>query len=299
MNQPNSSAYFEGECSDIKDGRVYPVALYDPSLLAMVLEKRYPDRARRFAVNLGASDGKSCNDPTYPLFALGYNGLAVEGGPSPDLFTNLPSPGIRKLDNTWITPGNVASLLSDGQCPVDCDFLKLDIDGYDGPVLQSILEAGYRPKVLQLEVNPEFPPPVEFAVLYDPDYRYQDKDKKVGGFYSASMSYFIKLTAPFGYTLCYLDFITDFTHDVTLVREEYAPVAASVFGRRFQTGSPREVFLSHPSGFSHFAEYGIDSFTWRYRTDFEPLLEDIRKACTDAAMRKHDGRSVPFHLALG
>ncbi|MEI8355895.1 MAG: hypothetical protein WCG31_07395 [Deltaproteobacteria bacterium] len=29
---------------------------------------------------------------------------------------------------------------------------------YDGPLLKAVLQAGYRPKVLQLEVNPEFPP---------------------------------------------------------------------------------------------------------------------------------------------
>lgn len=37
-----------------------------------------PSQRNRFAVNLGAADGRKL-DPTYPLFAAGWKGVAVEG----------------------------------------------------------------------------------------------------------------------------------------------------------------------------------------------------------------------------
>jgi hypothetical protein len=47
--------------------------------------------------------------------------------------------------------------------------LKIDIDGFDGPVLAATLESGYRPNLIQVEINPEIPPPLEFSVMYTPD----------------------------------------------------------------------------------------------------------------------------------
>eukprot|EP00931_Biecheleriopsis_adriatica_P099044 TRINITY_DN73299_c0_g1_i1.p1 TRINITY_DN73299_c0_g1~~TRINITY_DN73299_c0_g1_i1.p1 ORF type:complete len:176 (-),score=30.22 TRINITY_DN73299_c0_g1_i1:68-517(-) len=46
----------------------------------------------------------------------------------------------------------------------DFDALKIDVDSDDGELLRAVLRAGYRPKIISMEVNPDIPPPfrVEF-----------------------------------------------------------------------------------------------------------------------------------------
>ncbi len=277
------------------DGRDYTVTLVAPHAIAMAIAEGSPGAANRFAVNLGAGDGVSCNDPVYPLYQAGYAGLAIEGGANAALAVNLPSPTIRKLISTFITPANIASLLSENGCPLDPDFLKLDIDGYDGPVLRALFEAGFRPKVLQLEVQPEFPPPLAFAVHYHPEYRCVDDRNKVSGFYGASLAYMAALGRQFGYFAAQIDFITAFTHDVTLVDRRYAALVQSRFG--IVERPDRELFLAHPPGYSHFQENGVDSLPWRAIEDPHALLATAWDAAGVACGQKH-GRSLPFHLAL-
>ena len=93
---------------------------------------------------------------------MGYGGLAVEGENNTKLEANLPSDKIVKLTGTYVIPENIVGILKNANCPQSPDFLKIDVDGYDASILNSILELGYRAKVFQVEVNPEFPPPMEF-----------------------------------------------------------------------------------------------------------------------------------------
>lgn len=279
-----------------EEGRDYDITLHAPYRFAQEIAAAQPRFANQFAVNLGAGDGVSCNDPVLPLYRADWAGLAIEGGRNESLLANLPSESIRKLIGTFITPDNVADLLGNNGCPESPDFLKLDIDGYDGPVLLEILRAGFRPKVIQLEVQPEFPPPIEFAVLYDPEYRCVDQAGKVGGFYGASLGYVCNLARRFGYFPVQVDFVTPFTHDVTLVSERYRDLVLKRFGIAEKTD--RELFLAHPPAYSHFREDdGIDTRPWRRREDPHILLREIWDACVAGCQRKH-GALLPFHLAV-
>ena len=279
-----------------EEEREYEVTLHAPYRFAQEIVAAQPRSSNRFAVNLGAGDGVSCNDPVLPLYRAGWGGLAVEGGRNETLLANLPAPWIRKLINTVITPDNVAELLADNGCPDTPDFLKLDIDGYDGPVLLEVLRAGFRPKVIQLEVQPEIPPPIEFAVLYDPTYRCVNADGKVGGFYGASLGYVCNLGRRFGYFPVQVDFVTGFTHDVTLVSDRYRDLMLQRFG--ISERADRDLFLAHPPGYSHFRDDdGIDTRSWRHREDHHALLRTVWDACIAACQRKH-GTLLPFHLAI-
>jgi|GEM_PF-2269394 len=282
-----------------REGRSYRCKLFRPHVLAEVIQLARPRESSRYAVNIGAGDGVSCNDPVYPLFAEGWPGVAIEGAPTPELAANLPD-AVRILDDTFVLPSNVAQLLKESNCPDAPGFLKTDVDGYDGPILEAILQAGFRPLVIQAEVQPEFPPPIEFAVQYDPEYRVFGDDGKVTGFYGASFAYMLNLTRPFGYRLAYMDFVTPWTHDVTLVHEDFTDIAVALFGSDVVERTDRERFLAHPPGHSHFKECGIrTTLSWRHRTDWEALLEDIRTACDDNNLHKHNGHEVPYHLAVG
>jgi hypothetical protein len=279
------------------DEKEYQVRIFEPFRIVEEINKAYPEKSNRYAVNLGCGDGKSMNDPAYPLFVKGYTGLAVEGETNDALFQNLMAPNIQKLTGTFVTPYNICEILDIYNCPRDCDFFKIDLDGYDGVVLRMALEAGFRPKVLQAEVNPEIPPPVSFCVMYDEKYRPHDANGNIGGFYGASLGNMDDLCKRYGYRIAQIDFVTQWTHDVTLVHEEFLPILEQHFEKEFLQMSPRDLFLSHPQAWSHFKEYGIDSLSWRYETDYCQLIKKVWSACLSADQRKHEGYCVPFSLS--
>ncbi|NGZ06276.1 MAG: hypothetical protein G8237_07960 [Magnetococcales bacterium] len=281
-----------------KDGREYPIHLYHPHVFTLAINQQYPHFSNHYAVNLGAGDGKSCQDPVYPLYEMGYSGLAVDATESDALFNNLPNPKIKKILGQFITPINITDLLISNKCPQSPDMLKLDVDGYDGPILLEILKAGYQPKLLQVEVNPEIPPPIEFAVLYDPNYRPLDDNGFQGGFYGASLAYICNMTRRFGYHPIQIDFISPWTHDVTLVHHSCLSAVLPLLQNTHHLDSLREMYLAHPPGYSHFAEYGMDTNTWRHRTDYHELLREIWHACLVATLTKHKNQPTPFLLTV-
>ncbi len=280
----------------VREDKIYTCQINPTHQLVQTINDSFPNLATQYAVNIGAGDGCSNNDPVYPLFLAGYGGLAVEADINQELPKNLPSKKIRKIVGVPVTPLNAAYLLQSSYCPSNFDFLKIDVDGYDGIILKAILEAGFLPKVIQMEVNHEFPPPFEFSILYDMRYITQDSDGSHGGFYGASVSFCVKLAHQYGYRLVSLDFVTEFTHDIVLVQEEFFTISLKAMGQNLPGKSLREIYLNHPGGYSHFAEYGIDAFAWRYRTDFYSLLTEIWSACMAANFKKHGHFDVPFLL---
>lgn len=138
-------------------------------LLVRELAAAHPNITARFVVNVGSHDGKRWGDPCFELYQAGWNGIAIDAGAFPDIDVNLPQPGIDKLMETFVTPDNIEALLIGARCPREFDLLKVDIDSFDGPVLRAALRS-FRPSVVHVEVNPEIPPPLSFAIDYDPRY---------------------------------------------------------------------------------------------------------------------------------
>jgi len=282
-----------------QEAETFQCWIVPPHLIVSTINAALPYLRTNYAVNIGAGDGRYGNDPVFPLLMEGYAGVAIEGDECEELWRNLPFDAVKKLTGTMVTPDNVTELLNSASCPENCDFFKIDIDGYDGVILRTILNAGFRPKVIQMEVNPEFPPPFEFSVMYHPQYRPVDDAMRCGGFYGASMSYVMNVTRPFGYRLACIDFVSTFTHDITLVHEDYFPAVSGLVGDAFISATPRAIFLNHPPGYSHFAEYNVDTSKWRHRRDWHQLLPTIWEACLKANALKHHGRLIPFHLSVG
>lgn len=150
------------------------------------------------AVDIAASDGvtQSCTLGFYR--DQHWGGLAVEC--DPEKFTKLAwayeaFPAV-KLAQTFVTPLNVVELLKAFSIPKDFELLNLDIDSYDRPVMQALLDAGFRPKVITMEVNEKLPPPLYFAVNYAPDHGYSG-----GHFYGCSAEAAAATVRPRGYIL--------------------------------------------------------------------------------------------------
>jgi tetratricopeptide (TPR) repeat protein len=248
----------------------------------------FPDDSGLYVVNIGCRDGK-VKDPCYELYQRGHPGLAIDAGDFPRLHSNLPQPEVRKLLNTTLTPDNVADVLRGEDCPDRPALLKIDVDGFDGPLLEAALNA-IEPDVIRIEVNPDFPPPLSFAVEYDPDYVHSG----TAGFFGCSLSYVLSVCRPRGYELLQVDFSRPTRgQDAMLVKEQYLPI----WGVESPVGE-RDLFLREPyGGWRGLVEIGVDTRAWRPRTDFDALLSEAREACM-AASRYRSGRVLPFLLDL-
>jgi hypothetical protein len=250
----------------------------------------------RYVVNLGCFDGKT-GDPCYPLFVAGYTGMVVDAIPIDDprvsdIATYLPYARVRKVMDTPISPTNVVDILQASDCPQAPVMLKIDIDGYDAPVLNEILKAGYRPGILRMEVNADMPPDVRFSVRYHPAYLADGRF----GFYGCSLGMVMHLVRPHGYELVELDFgypdLPQGVRDITLVRRDLLPVLG------LNAQDEVQAYYKEPLAFSHFyADLGVDPRQWRHRDDRHALFQEIWQACTMASMARH-GQALPFVLDL-
>ena len=241
--------------------------------------------AARFVVNIGCHDGK-WKDPCYELYADGWPGIAVDAAEHPALSVNLPSPDVRKLQNTLVTPENAVRILADAGCPQHFSLLKIDIDSFDGPILKSLLGA-YAPDLIYIEVNPEIPPPIAFTVEFDPRYT----DSSYGGFSGCSSGYVLDVAGPH-YDLLSLDSLGFSTsQDILLVHSDYT----SLFT---ENGAPIDLVESfrsaRPIRFS-FWDMGVDSRPWRSIEDHREMATTIWDACCNASIGRF-GRVLPFEL---
>jgi hypothetical protein len=153
------------------------------------------------AVDIAACDGVT-NSNSLALFSAGWSGLAVEG--DPESFSRLAGVHRKRpavaLARLWVSPDNVVPLLRAFGIPGDFEFLSLDIDGYDHFVLASLL-AEFQPRVVCAEINEMVPPPIKFAVCYDPSYRWQGNH-----FFGQSLSQLYELAEGHGYGLAELHY---------------------------------------------------------------------------------------------
>lgn len=189
------------------------------------------------AVDIAACDGVT-NSNSLALYTAGWSGLAVEG--DAESFSRLarvhrqrPAVALARL---WVSPDNVVPLLRAYDVPGDFELLSLDIDGYDHFVLAALL-AEFRPRVVCAEINEMIPPPIKFAVRYDPSYRWQG-----GHFFGQSLSKLHELAEEHGYGLADLHYNNAF-----LVRDDGTGRSWLTPGEAYESG-----YLNRPDRLSRF-----------------------------------------------
>jgi hypothetical protein len=122
-------------------------------------------------VNVGANDGRT-DDPLYEyVVQTGARGVAIERDSMlcERHRDNLPHVDVVCAE---VTPQNVVALVESADHGSDrsatLDVLKVDIDSYDCPVLESLLSS-VRARIVIAEVNPSIPPPYRWAMLHHPE----------------------------------------------------------------------------------------------------------------------------------
>lgn len=149
----------------------------------------------KYAVEFGISTGEECC--TRSLFAKhGWGGLVMDGSEknaarARELFSGLPV----RIGCHFVTRANITSLLEGHGVPDAPDLLVVDIDGNDYWVLAAAL-ARYSPRVVVVEYNGSWPPPMEWVMSYSADHRWDGTR-----FYGASLTSLAKLCGAHDYAL--------------------------------------------------------------------------------------------------
>ena len=253
---------------------------------SLMLREKGADLLGDYVINVGSNDGKSMDDPCYEFYnQLESPGLCIDAANLAAIEKNLPWARVKKAMGYAVTPGNIVPLLVREQTPTKGHFLKIDIDGIDAQVLKRILARGFEFDIIQIEVNPEFPPPVRFSVQFHPMFKAGGKT----GFYGASCSYIADMAEEFGYRVLALDMESP-SHDILLINEKHE--------KHVELKPLDEQYYAAKPGHSHFFfNLGINCSSWRDRKDYDYMLPEMWNVAANASRIKH-GEVLPFVLDL-
>ncbi len=150
-----------------------------------------------YFVEFGVGDGLENN--TAYLLIQHWKGLWIEANPVfvDRIKTHLKAAIVQHhlhLKPAFVYPENIEIFLDEMQVPETFDLLSIDIDGNDYWVWQAITK--YRPRVVVIEYNATYPPPISWVMTYNPNYSSSQTT-----YFGASLFSLEKLAAQKGYRL--------------------------------------------------------------------------------------------------
>lgn len=149
-------------------------------------------------VEFGVENGLENN--TVALLLEGWSGLWLEcsGEHVRSIQKNLStiiSRGRLNIQQAIVTKENINDLLASHASAENIDLLSIDIDGNDFYVFDALLSS-VRPRVIVIEYNAKFIPPILFCMPYNPDHFFDRTD-----YYGASLKFLEVHFSEKGYTL--------------------------------------------------------------------------------------------------
>lgn len=137
---------------------------FDEDGILLEILRRLDLKTGRF-VEIGVGDGTENN--TLILLAHGWSGLWIGA----ERLVWQPTGKRLVFRQSFVTVENARDLV--GTEP--CDVFSLDIDGNDYWVAGAVL-ASLAPRVVIVEYNPKYPPPVPFVMPYDAGHQWDGSD---------------------------------------------------------------------------------------------------------------------------
>ncbi len=152
--------------------------------------------SKKFFVEIGAGDGA---ESTATALGLLYNwsGLMIEADEDKcfrlaEAFRANQRVAVKRA---FVTKENVGELLASAQTPQDFDLLVIDIDGNDYWIWSSLRQ--YRPKLVIIEYNQSFPPPMKRVMQYAPLHAWDG----LSNYFGASLQSLVELAESMDYAL--------------------------------------------------------------------------------------------------
>ncbi|HEV8520345.1 MAG TPA: hypothetical protein VGQ54_17340 [Burkholderiales bacterium] len=199
-------------------------------------------------LEFGVENGLENN--TLLLLEQGWSGAWLEG--SRDHVCAIESGFRRKIDaarlsvrQAVVNRDNINDLVRALALPHDLDLLSIDIDGNDYHIWDAI--TAIEPRMVVIEYNAKFPPPMQWLMDYDPAHRWDGTDQ-----FGASLATMADLGRRKGYRLvgCNVTGSNAFFVQAALAERRFAEPADAVTlyqpARYFLTPA---FFSGHPPGY--------------------------------------------------
>lgn len=170
-------------------------------------------------LEIGWGDG-TCN-MTRLLAERGWTGIGIDAMYTPSLSVKYPDSFVFR--QMMVNLDNLAEAIEGTSN--DVDFFSLDIDSFDFEVSRWILEQGYRPKTVCLEINPRFGASVQASFPFKQ--RTKKKIYRKTSFYGVSILKYKRLWESYGYKYFGYDSTQTnvfFYHSDTVNSLEHLPV---------------------------------------------------------------------------
>ena len=208
-----------------RDPADFPRKVYSQTGEEGVLEGIFANvgEGDRCLVDVGAGDGRTLSNTRW-LLERGWHGARFDAAHAGDVHQER------------ITAENVAAIFLKYGVPSIFDLLSLDIDGLDWWVLRALLRAGYQPRVVCCEINPELPEEPPVAVEYHPEFTFRETR-----YFGASLGAYRRLMAAHGYRLVHLQA----GMNAFFIKQELVPADAVIEVGDF---APRAVWGPDPAG---------------------------------------------------
>jgi hypothetical protein len=192
-----------------------------------------------------------------------------------------------------LSPFDCLAVLEERRVPVEFEVLKLDFDGWECDVIEALLGRGYRPKIIIVELNPAFVPPMKFSLRYLPTMKYLEGNPL---FYGCSLQYAYELLKLHGYGLLQYAALDGYFIRSDLLRPTVlAPMAEIGVREHYMAGNG---FFWGTFRGELLASRGINFLReWFYSTDPIAVQEAIRKNITHLHSRLVS--SCAFSLSIG
>ncbi len=156
-----------------------------------------------YLVDIGAADGIRQSSTSEFLKQNTWQGALFEL--DSESFSRLAflycSSDSVSLAKIKVTPENVVKIFEGVGVPQTFEYLNIDVDSYDLSILRGLLDTGYKPEIISMEVNEKFPPNIYFEVLYAEDH-YWSGDH----FFGCSLTAAHETLSTRGYTLHSLEY---------------------------------------------------------------------------------------------
>lgn len=151
---------------------------------------------RTFA-EIGVGDGRENN--TLLWLRSGWRGVWIDGNAKQvayirEHFAAEIKSGRLTVQEALVRTDNVSSLLEQSHLQGEIDLLSIDVDGNDYYLFEAL--KGVSPRVVVIEYNAKYPPPIRWSIPYNPAHQWDGTD-----FFGASLSALAALFAERGYQL--------------------------------------------------------------------------------------------------
>lgn len=137
---------------------------------------RIGTKSKRF-IEFGVGNGLENN--TLALLLNGWNGLWIESSKSNVKrivkgFKKSIEHDFLTVINEYVTKENINEIITSEKINLEVDLLSVDIDGNDFHIVSSI--NCVKPRVIVIEYNSKFPPPIQYCMDYNPRHKWSGSD---------------------------------------------------------------------------------------------------------------------------